>query len=166
MLQFSAFPTDFATAGELRDRFIVYMLESAVGYETMASDETLRQNEGTNLILQAIAEFQGEVRREIGEIRQEIRGIRQEIGEIRQEIGDLRRQMNERFSKVEAEIEEIKQSQFSFDVRLDRVQAMAHDALNIGHDLKADVKVLTAELRAWAADVVGLQQQHPISLKK
>lgn len=107
----------------------------------MASDQTLRQNEATNQILQA--------------------------------IGDLRREMNERFGGVdnrltgiEAEIEEIKQSQFSFDVRLDRVQAMAHDALNIGHDLKADVKILTAEVRAWAADVAGLQQQNLISLKK
>ncbi len=31
------------------------------------------------------------------------------------------------------------------------LQAMAHDALNIGHDLKADVKILTAEVWAWAA---------------
>ena len=104
----------------------------------MASGETLRQDEATNQILQAIA------------------GLR---SEVRQEIADLRREMNERFTKIETEIDEIKQSQFSFDVRLDRVQAMAHDALNIGHDLKADVKILTAEVRAWAADVAGLQQQ-------
>ena len=104
----------------------------------MASDETIRQDEATNQILQAIA------------------GLR---SEVRQEIADLRREMNERFTKIETEIDEIKQSQFSFDVRLDRVQAMAHDALNIGHDLKADVKILTAEVRAWAADVAGLQQQ-------
>lgn len=67
---------------------------------------------------------------------------------ILQAIGGLRREMNERFAKIENDIEEIKQSQFSFDVRLERVQAMAHDALNIGHDLKADVKILTAEVRA------------------
>ena len=78
---------------------------------------------------------------------------------ILQAIGDLRREMNERFTKIETEIEEIKQSQFSFDVRLDRVQAMAHDALNIGHDLKADVKILHAEVRAWAAVVMNLQQK-------
>lgn len=99
----------------------------------MASEETLRQDEATNQILQAIA--------------------------------DLRREMNERFTKIESDVEEIKQSQFSFDVRLDRVQAMAHDALNIGHDLKADVKIMTAEVRAWAADVTILQQQN-LSLKK
>jgi len=78
---------------------------------------------------------------------------------ILQAIGDLRREMKERFGKIEREIEEIKQSQFGFDVRLERVQAMAHDALNIGHDLKADVKILTAEVRSWAADVIELQQK-------
>lgn len=105
----------------------------------MESDETLRRNEeSTNKILEAIS------------------ALRQET---RQQIGDLRREMNERFAKVETEIAEIKQSQFSFDVRLERVQAMAHDALNIGHDLKADVKILTAAVRARAADVIELQQK-------
>ncbi|MBA2735825.1 MAG: hypothetical protein H0U50_03450 [Pyrinomonadaceae bacterium] len=105
----------------------------------MESEETLRQtDEGTNKILQAISDLQQETR---------------------QQIKDLRREMNERFTKIETDVEEIKQSQFSFDVRLERVQAMAHDALNIGHDLKADVKILTAEVRAWAADVVDLQQK-------
>ncbi|NOT47626.1 MAG: hypothetical protein HOP17_07725 [Acidobacteria bacterium] len=121
----------------------------------MASEETLRQNEATNQILQAIANFRTEVRQEIADLR----------SEVRQEIADLRREMNERFTKIESEIEEIKQSQFGFDVRLDRVQAMAHDALKIGHDLKADVKIMTAEVRAWAADVTILQQQN-LSLKK
>jgi len=116
----------------------------------MESDETLRRDEeSTNKILQAINEFRQEVSSQISELRQE----------TRQQIGDLRREMNERFTKVGTEIEEIKQSQFSFDVRLERVQAMAHDALNIGHDLKADVKILTAEVRSWAADVAELQQK-------
>jgi hypothetical protein len=36
---------------------------------------------------------------------------------------------------------------------------MAHNALNTGHDLKAGVKILTAEVRARAADVHELQQK-------
>jgi hypothetical protein len=88
-----------------------------------------------------------------------LRQNKESTDKILQAIGDLRREMNERFAKIETVIEEIKQSQFSFDVRLERVQAMAHDALNIGHDLKADVKILTAEVRAWAADVADLQQK-------
>lgn len=67
--------------------------------------------------------------------------------------------MNEGFTKIETEIEKVKQLQFSFDVRLERVQAMAHDALNIGHDLKADVKILNAEVRVWATDVMDLQMK-------
>ena len=88
-----------------------------------------------------------------------LRQNEESTNKILQAIGDLRREMNERFTKVETEFEAIKQSQFTFDVRLERVQAMAHDALNIGHDLKADVKILTAEVRAWAADIVDLQQK-------
>ena len=112
----------------------------------MNSDETLRKDDDAiNKILEAI-----------NDLRQEVSDSKQDT---RQQIGDSRREMNERFTKVETEIEEIKDSQFSSDVRLERVQAMAHDALNIGHDLKADVKILTAEIRAWAADVVDLQQK-------
>lgn len=77
---------------------------------------------------------------------------------MNQKIGDLRREMNERFERIKTEIIEIKELQFSCDVRIDRVQAMAHDGLNIGHDLKADVKIMTAELRAWSKDVLNLQE--------
>ena len=127
----------------------------------MESEETLRQNDdSTNRILQAINEMRQETRQQIGELRQE---MQRQIGDLRQEtrqqIGDLRREMNERFGKVETDIEDIKQSQFSFDVRLERLQAMSHDALNIGHDIKADVKMLTVEVRAWAIEVTNLQQK-------
>jgi len=127
----------------------------------MASEETLKKtDEVMSQILQALGDFRHEVNQSIGDFRHE---VNQSIGdfrhEVNQSIGDLRREMNERFTIIEADIEHIKQSQFSFDVRLDRVQAMAHDALNIGHDLKADVKILTAEVRVWAADVAGLQHQ-------
>ncbi len=111
------------------------MLESLSEEFFMDSEETLRKDdEGTNRILEAISG-----------LHQEVTNLRQDT---RQQIADLRREMNERFTKVETEIGEIKQLQFSFDVRLERVQAMAHDALNIGHDLKADVKVLRAEVEA------------------
>lgn len=138
----------------------------------MPSEETLNQNnESLNQVLQVLGDFRREVNQSIGELRTEMNQsigelrmeMNQSIGDLRKEmnqsIGDLRREMNERFSIIEADIDQIKQSQFSFDVRLDRNQAMAHDALNIGHDLKADVKILTAEVRAWAADVAGLQQR-------
>ena len=116
----------------------------------MNSDETLRKDDdATNKILEAINGLRQETSRQITDLRQE----------TRQQIGDLRREMNERLTRVETEILEIKEMQFSFDVRLERVQAMAHDALNIGHDLKADVKILNAEVRAWANEVTHLQHK-------
>ena len=138
----------------------------------MNSEETLRKDdEATNRILEAIGGLRQGISNEISELRQDVNNqiseLRQEMNnqiselrqETRQQIGDLRREMNERFTRVETEIVEIKELQFSFDVRLERVQAMAHDALNIGHDLKADVKILHAEVRAWAQDVLSLEKK-------
>ena len=109
----------------------------------MNSEETLRQNDdSTKLILEAIG------------------GLRQEMShQITQQISDLRREMNEQFAIIKAENEQIKDNIFSLDVRLERVQAMAHGGLNIGHDLKADVKILHAEVRAWAQDVLSLEKR-------
>lgn len=121
----------------------------------MESEETLRMDDdGTNKILEAINNLRQETQQQISDLRQE---TRQQIADLRRDMTDLRRDMNEGFTRIETEIDEVKQLQFTFDVRLERVQAMAHDALNIGHDLKADVKILTAEVRAWAADVMSLQ---------
>lgn len=86
-------------------------------------------------------------------------------------INNLRREMNERFEKIENEIslvkyemKELKETQFSLDVCLERAQSMAHEGLQIGHGLLADVKVLTAELRAWASDVLEMQKKGNMSL--
>lgn len=91
------------------------------------SQETLRQDDGTNKILEA--------------------------------IGDLRREMNERFGKtetrltsIESKLKEMKDLQMSFDVQLDRQEALL---LNT----RADMKVLRAEVEAWAEDVTDLQQK-------
>jgi len=93
--------------------------------------------------------------------------------DIRGEIDALRREINERFDKVEArltnvearltnvesEIAEIKVLQFSFDVRLERIEGATYESLSIGHNLRADVKILRAEVGAWAKDVMRLDQQ-------
>jgi uncharacterized protein involved in exopolysaccharide biosynthesis len=101
--------------------------------------ETLRQNDNaTNKVLQAIAELSRETT---------------------QQIGDMRREANERFTKLETDVEEIKKVQFSLDVQLRRVLAMAHDALNIGNDLQADMMIVKAEVSAWAKDVNKLNKQ-------
>ena len=88
-------------------------------------------------------------------------------------INLMRQEMNTRFDKVEVrltnvearlttvenDIAEIKNSQFSFDVRLERVQGMCYESLSIGHNLQADVKILRAEVGAWAKDVMRLDKQ-------
>jgi predicted translin family RNA/ssDNA-binding protein len=105
----------------------------------LETQETLRQNDdATNKILQAIAELSRETTRQ---------------------IGDMRRESNERFTKLETDVEEIKKVQFSLDVQLRRVLAMAHDALNIGNDLQADMMIVKAEVSAWAKDVNKLNNQ-------
>ncbi len=74
--------------------------------------------------------------------------------------------MNERFNKIEVrlrrvedEVSEMKNLQFSFDVRLDRIESMSHEDLQIGYGVRADIKVLRAEVTTWAQDVMSLQQK-------
>jgi hypothetical protein len=81
-------------------------------------------------------------------------------------INLTRQEMNGRFDRievrlttVEADIAEIKESQFSFDVRLERVQGMCYESLSIGHNLQADVKILCAEVGARAKDLMRLEKQ-------
>ena len=45
----------------------------------------------------------------------------------------------------------------SFDVRIDRIEALTHEVLNVAYNARADVKVLCEVVRAWAKDVEGLQ---------
>jgi predicted nucleic acid-binding Zn-ribbon protein len=113
------------------------MLESWGEESYMESDETLWQNEeSTNKILEAIS------------------GLRQEMN---QQIGDLRQEMNTRFEKLESEWQTMKQLQLSFDVRLDRLEAVV---INV----RADVKVLRAEVEAWSRDVHSLQKNLDLNL--
>lgn len=88
-------------------------------------------------------------------------------------ISAMRQEMNERFDKVEARLNSvearltsvetdvagIKELQFSFDIRLERIESAAYESLSIGHNLRADVKILRAEVGAWAKDVSRLEKQ-------
>jgi hypothetical protein len=112
------------------------MLEFSGGEIIMDSDnqETLRQDAGTNRILEA--------------------------------IGDLRREMNERFGKtetrltgIEGKLKEVKALQLSFDIRLDRLQAMTHEVLHNFYSVRADLKSLRAKVNSSAKDAMDLQQK-------
>ncbi len=86
--------------------------------------------------------------------------------EVNHKIDTLRQKMSERFDKVELRltnvennVEEIKNLQFGFDVRLERIESAAYEALSIGHGLLANVKILRAEVGAWAKAVMRLEKQ-------
>lgn len=103
----------------------------------MNSEETLQKDDdATNRIIEAI------------------NGLRQEMN---QKIDDLRQEMIARFERNESEWQLIKQLQLSFDVRQDRIEAIA---LNV----RADVKVLRAEVEAWSRDVNSLQKNFELNL--
>lgn len=113
------------------------------------SQETILEK---NLILDAINAMRQEVNQKIDAMRQETNGRFDRI-EIRLV------NIEARLTTVEADIIEIKESQFSFDVRLERIEGVAHESLSIGHNLRADVKILRAEVGAWAKDVMRLETQ-------
>ncbi|HEX8369097.1 MAG TPA: hypothetical protein VF604_11200 [Pyrinomonadaceae bacterium] len=85
------------------------------------NQETLRQDAGTNKILEAI------------------NGLRTETFERLDSI-------DRRLFKLEREAGEIKDLQLTFDARLDRLEAMAYESLQVAYSVRADVKVLRAEV--------------------
>lgn len=98
------------------------------------NQETLRHDDGTNKILEA-------------------------IGDLRREMNERLDSMDRRLFKLEKEVSEMKDLQLTFDVRLDRLESMAHESLQIAYGVRADVKVLPAEVAAWAEDVTDLQRK-------
>ena len=72
-------------------------------------------------------------------------------------IGNLQQEMNARFSQHDERFEQMRLQMMSFDARIDRLQAMSHENLNIAYNLRADVKILREEISAWSKDVEDLQ---------
>lgn len=72
-------------------------------------------------------------------------------------INGLRQKMNAKFEQVDSRFEEMRLQMMSFDVRIDRIEALTHEVLNVAYNTRADVKVLREEVRAWAKDVAELQ---------
>ena len=66
-------------------------------------------------------------------------------------------QVDSRFEQVDSRFEEMRLQMMSFDVRIDRIEALTHEVLNVAYNARADVKVLREEVRAWAKDVAELQ---------
>ncbi|MDQ3132002.1 MAG: hypothetical protein M3Q99_14735 [Acidobacteriota bacterium] len=66
-------------------------------------------------------------------------------------------EVNKRFQVMENRLEDMRLEMMSFDVRIDRLQAMSHENLNIAYGVRADVKVLREEVSAWSKEVIELQ---------
>ena len=141
----------------------------------MNSEDTLRKNDdGTNKILEAISglrqDLLQDLRQQINYLRQDVnqqindlrQDVNQQINDLRQDvnqqINDLRQDMNERLAKIEGDLQIMKHLQLSFDVRFDRLEAVV---LNV----RADVKILRAEVEAWSKDVNSLQKNFELNLK-
>jgi hypothetical protein len=67
--------------------------------------------------------------------------------------------------RVEQGFEQVRLQMLSVDVRIDRIESTAHEALSAAHEslavaknTRADVKILTEEVRAWARDVQRLMR--------
>jgi hypothetical protein len=66
-------------------------------------------------------------------------------------INSLQQEMKAKFEYMSLEM-------MSFDARIDRLQAMSHERLNVAYNVRADVKILREEVSAWSKEVQGLQK--------
>ena len=71
--------------------------------------------------------------------------------ETSEQFVELRQEMNERFENMRLEM-------MSFDARIDRLQAMSHESLNLAYNVRADIKILREEVSAWSKEVRGIQK--------
>jgi hypothetical protein len=62
-------------------------------------------------------------------------------------------------NRVEQGFEMIRLLMLSFDVRIERIEATGYESLSVAKNARADVRVLTEEVRAWAKEVLTLKGQ-------
>ena len=79
------------------------------------------------------------------------------INNLRQEMSLGFNQVTSRIDQQDNRLEQMRLEMMSFDARIDRLQAMSHENLNIAYNLRADVKILREEVSAWSKDVENLQ---------
>jgi hypothetical protein len=91
-----------------------------------------------------------------------LENILKAINEMRQENDARFQALEERVEKmavnVETRLEDVRLQIMSFDVRIDRLQASVHEALNIVHNVRADVPIMREELNVWSKEVQGMQK--------
>ena len=93
----------------------------------------------------------------INNLRAEVNGKFDEVNKKFDEVSKRFDEVDGKFHQVDKRFEDMRLEMMSFDVRLDRLQAMAHENLNIAYGVRADVKVLREEVSAWSKEIIGLQ---------
>lgn len=86
-----------------------------------------------------------------------INGLRDEVKDLRTEMNGKFEQVNAGFEQIDTRLEDMRLQMMSFDVRIDRIEALTHEVLNVAYNARADVKILREEVRAWSKDVAELQ---------
>jgi hypothetical protein len=75
-------------------------------------------------------------------------------------LNDLQQEMNTNLvslqQEMNAKFEDMRLQMMSFDVRLDRMQALVYEALTVGHNTRADVRVLREEVTGWSKEIKDL----------
>jgi uncharacterized coiled-coil DUF342 family protein len=102
--------------------------------------ETLPNNEQ---ILKAIYELGNELKN----LRTEMNSKFDEVNSKFDEVNSKFDEVNSKFEQVDARFEEMRLQMMSFDVRIDRIEALTHKVLNVAFNARADVKVLREEVR-------------------
>lgn len=119
----------------------------------MNSEKDTSPNNQT--ILDAINELKGEIKSVKTEMNEKFDAVNKQFDAVNIQFDNI----NLNFKRVDSQFEEIRLQMMSFDVRIDRLEAMSHELLNIAFNNRADVKVLREEVRAWAKDVMKLEQK-------
>ena len=74
-----------------------------------------------------------------------------------QKIITLQNQVTDLRNEVDARFEDMRLQMMSVDVRIDRIEALTHEVLNVAYNARADVKVLREEVHSWSKELHGLQ---------
>ena len=86
-----------------------------------------------------------------------LKAIKEMHLEMNTKFNDFRAEMNAKFAQVDERFEDMRLQMMSFDVRLDRMQALVYESLTVLHNTRADVRVLREEVTGWSKEIKDLQ---------
>lgn len=93
----------------------------------------------------------------VNNIQLAISNLQVEMNTRFEQVDSRFEQIDSRFEQIDRRHEEMRLQMMSFDVRIDRIEALTHEVLNVAYNARADVKVLREEVHSWAKNVHDLQ---------